>query len=166
MFFPRSATVPIMDTRPDKALPHVVTALIAKRAELAGRIEHLQEELRQAVIDLGNVEATLRIFAPDVEIPNLAPRQVPPALPPMRGDTTRIVLSAIHAAERPSTINELTEVVMRARGLDVENVTLFRVMSKRVGACLRNLKNERGVLRSMPGPGQQHLWQMNPAQVA
>lgn len=147
-------------------LPHVVTALIAKRAELAGRIEHLQEDLRQAVIDLDNVEATLRIFAPEIEIPNLAARQVAPALPAMKGDTTRIVLSAIHAAERPPTTNELTEAVMRARGLDVENATLFRVMAKRVGACLRNLKNERGLVRSMPGPGQQHIWQINPARVA
>lgn len=155
-----------MNTRPDKALPHVVTALIAKRGELAGRIEHLQEELRQAVVDLDNVEATLRIFAPDLEIPDLAPRQVAPALPPMKGDTTRIVLNAIHAADRPPTTNELTEVVMKARGLDTENAALFRVMSKRVGACLRNLKNERGIVRSMPGPGQQNLWQINPARAA
>lgn len=155
-----------MDTRPDKALPHVVTAPIAKRGELTGRIEHLQEDLRQAVIDLDNVEATLRIFAPDIEIPNLAPRQVAPALPPMKGETTRIVLSAIHTAERPPTTNELTEVVMRARGLDIDNAALFRIMSKRVGACLRNLKTGRGLVRSMPGPGQQHIWQINPARVA
>jgi hypothetical protein len=28
------------------AEPHVLTGLIAKRAELAGKIEHLQDELR------------------------------------------------------------------------------------------------------------------------
>jgi hypothetical protein len=155
-----------MDTLPAKALPHVVTALIAKRAELAGRIEHLQEELRQAVVDLDNVEATLRIFAPDLEIPDLAPRQVAPALPAMKGDTSRILLNAIHTAGRPPTTNELTEAVMKAKGLDIENAPLFRVMSKRVGACLRQLKNQRGIVRSMPGPGQQHLWQINPARAA
>ena len=31
-----------------KALPHIVTALIAKRAELAGQIEHLQGEVKRA----------------------------------------------------------------------------------------------------------------------
>jgi hypothetical protein len=53
-----------MDNNP-KALPHVVTALIAKRAELAGQIEHLQAEVKRATIALDNVESTLRLFAPD-----------------------------------------------------------------------------------------------------
>ena len=45
----------------EKALPHVVTALIAKRAELAGAIENLQGQLKQAVVDLDNVESSLRL---------------------------------------------------------------------------------------------------------
>ena len=48
---------------PDKALPHVVTGLIAKRAELAGRIEHLQAQVRQATVELDHIEASIRIFA-------------------------------------------------------------------------------------------------------
>ena len=38
-----------------KALPLVVTALIAKRAELAGQIEHLQGQIRQATNALDHV---------------------------------------------------------------------------------------------------------------
>jgi hypothetical protein len=38
------------------AEPHVLTGLIAKRAEIAGKIEHLQE-LRQLVIDLDHIDA-------------------------------------------------------------------------------------------------------------
>jgi hypothetical protein len=44
-----------------KALPHVVTGLIAKRREIAGRIEDLQSQLKQAVTDLQHVEASLRL---------------------------------------------------------------------------------------------------------
>src|SRR5579863_10331193 len=47
-----------------KALPHVVTALIAKRAELAGQIEHPQGQIRQATIALDHLEETLRLSAP------------------------------------------------------------------------------------------------------
>ena len=53
------------DTR---ALPHVVTALIEKRRELAGKIEGLQGQLKQAVVDLDNVESTLRLFAPEIDL--------------------------------------------------------------------------------------------------
>jgi len=155
-----------INPHPEKALPHVVTALIQKRGELAGRIDHLQTELRQAVVDLDNVEATLRIFAPDAAIPDLAPRNIPPGAPAGRGDTLRVILTALREAARPLTTNELTEAVMKARRLEIDNPKLFRTMSKRVGASLRNAKNERGIIRSMPGPGQQSLWQINPANVA
>lgn len=151
--------------KPEKALPHVVTALISKRSELAGRIEHLQAELRQAIVDLDNVEGALRIFAPDIEIPDLAPRHVPHLLPMMKGEVSRVVLSTLQSAPRPLTTNEITEAFMRERGLAIDNPALFRIISKRVGACLRHWKNERGVVRSMPGPGQQHLWQIEPNQV-
>ncbi len=57
--------------------PHVVTALVKKRAELAGLIEHLQSQVRESVLALDNVEATLRIFAPDIDLDEIAPRQVP-----------------------------------------------------------------------------------------
>ena len=36
--------------------PHVLTGLIAKRAEIAGQIEHTQDQLRQLVIDLDHIE--------------------------------------------------------------------------------------------------------------
>jgi len=148
---------------PNKGMSHVVSALITKRAQLAGRIDHVQTELRQLVVDLDNVEATLRIFDPDLEVPNLVPRNVPAALPAMKGDTGRIILNALRVAARPLTTNEVTEAVMKERGLDIDNPSLFRTMSKRVGACMRHWKNERGVIRSMPGPRQQHLWQIVPS---
>ena len=40
--------------------PHVLTGLMAKRAEIAGRIEHLQDQLRQLVIDLDHIDAAFR----------------------------------------------------------------------------------------------------------
>jgi hypothetical protein len=148
--------------KPAKALPHVVTALIDKRGKLAGQIDKLQSDLRQAVLDLDNVEATLRMFAPEMELAGLAPRNVPPALPAMKGDTGRMILQILRHAPRPLTTSEITEALMKERALDINNPTLFRTMSKRTIAVLRHWKNERGAVRSMPGPGQQLMWQVVP----
>jgi hypothetical protein len=46
------------------AEPHVLTGLIAKRAELAGQIEHAQDKLRQLAIDLDHIDAAIHIFDP------------------------------------------------------------------------------------------------------
>lgn len=42
-----------------KALPHVITGLIEKRREIAGRIEDLQAQTKQAVADLDHIEASI-----------------------------------------------------------------------------------------------------------
>ena len=62
------------------AEPHVVTALVAKRAEIAGRIEHAQTSLRQLIIDLDNLNATLKLFKPDIDLEESAPSHYRPAI--------------------------------------------------------------------------------------
>jgi hypothetical protein len=48
--------------------PNTVSGLIAKRQELATRIEQLQRELRALVIDLDHIDAAIRIFDPNAVI--------------------------------------------------------------------------------------------------
>jgi hypothetical protein len=50
---------------------HVLTGLIAKRAEIAGQIEHTQDQLRQPVVGLDHTDAcynekhsSRRVFSP------------------------------------------------------------------------------------------------------
>ncbi len=50
---------------------HVVSALISKRAEMAGLIEHQQKEMGRLADDLAHLDATLRLFFP--EDPAVAP---------------------------------------------------------------------------------------------
>lgn len=46
--------------------PHVVTGLIAKRAELAGKLEHHHALVHQLMIDLDAIDQALRLFKPDI----------------------------------------------------------------------------------------------------
>jgi hypothetical protein len=43
--------------------PHVLTGLIAKRAELAGQIAVMQDKLRKLVVDLDHIDAAIRQFS-------------------------------------------------------------------------------------------------------
>ena len=47
---------------------HVVTALISKRAEMAGLIEHHQKEMGQLAADLAHLDATLKLFSPELDL--------------------------------------------------------------------------------------------------
>jgi hypothetical protein len=139
--------------------PHVISALVKKRAELAGRIEHLQDQLRQAVIDLDNVDHTIHLFDPTIELLEIKSRPVPPRHQAFKGEVTRIVLAALRNAKKPLTTAEIAQRVMAERGLDTANVRLTKTMQKRTGACLRHWQ-QRGLARKQPGPGQFVLWEL------
>jgi hypothetical protein len=59
-------------------MTHVLSGLVAKRAELAGQLEHHQAMCRQMLIDLDNVDATLRLFDADIVLEEIRPKPIPP----------------------------------------------------------------------------------------
>ncbi len=44
---------------------HVVSGLVAKRAELAGQVEQCRLELERLVADMGHLDGSIKLFAPD-----------------------------------------------------------------------------------------------------
>jgi|SRR5665213_139400 len=139
---------------------HVVSALKEKRIAIASQIEDYREKMRQAVIALDHVEASLRLFDPDVDMGELGPRKVPQVLYDTKGDTGRIILETLRTATRPLATSQITDAIMKARGLDQNDKGLCRLMAKRTTANLMHWKRKRGLIRSMPGPGQQLLWEI------
>lgn len=139
---------------------HVVSALKSRRIKLATEIERLQAELRQRVIDLDHVEATLKQFDPTVQISELGPRKIPQVLTDIQGDTGRVILDTLRNATAPVTTAKVCEAVMKARGLDTDDKGLCRLMMKRTTANLKHWSQKRGLVRSMPGVGQQFVWEL------
>ena len=141
------------------AEPHVVTALLRKRAEIAGQIEHTQTALRQLIIDLDNLDATLRLFVPDIDLDEIKPKPFPPRNSAVRGELSRIVLSALRQSRKPLTAQDIAQHVMAERGLNTSDTKLVRLIGKRVGACLRH-QRAKGLVRSKPRPGQYQFWEI------
>jgi hypothetical protein len=139
---------------------HTINALIRKRAEIAGQIEDFQQKLRAAVVALDNVEATLRLFAPDIDLTAHGERKVPVAHHAFRGEVTRIILETLRNAMRPMTTTEITERLMQERSLARNDAMLFRTISRRVNAALRHMEKVRKLVRGMPGPGQVKMWEI------
>ena len=79
------------------AEPHVFTGLIAKRAEDR---RHTQDLLRQLVIDLDHIDASIHIFDPSIELVEIKARPVPPKHHAFRGEVTRIVLTTLRNAKK------------------------------------------------------------------
>jgi hypothetical protein len=139
--------------------PNVLHALIRKRSEIAGRIEHLQEEMRAAVIDLDNIDASIHIFDPELELEAIKPKPVPPRHQAFRGEVSRIVFTTLRNAKIKLRTADVATRVMAERGLDTSNVRLRKLISNRVGSCMR-LGEKKGLIRGEFGPDRLKYWEI------
>lgn len=140
------------------AEPHVITALARKRAELSGDIQTTQAKLRQMVLDLERLDATLLMFDPDYRIESIKPKGFrPPEDWSKRGQMTRIILGILRQATEPMTSSDIAVQLIAERALDQTDTKLQRLMTKRVGVALRGMR-DRDLARSKQGPGMSVLW--------
>jgi hypothetical protein len=126
---------------------HVLSGLIEKRREIAGQIEAVQMQLRQLIIDIDNVDATIRLFQPDIDLEEIRPKPLPPRHTAFKGEVQRIVLGALRDTGIALTTKDITIRVMSERNLNLNDKKLVRIVSKRVGACLKHHRN-KGLVRS------------------
>jgi hypothetical protein len=140
--------------------PHVVTALVAKRAELAGLIEHHQAKVRQLMIDLDAIDQSLRLFKPDIELDDIKPKPLPPRHAAYKGEISRVVLATLRNARRPCTTQELTMHVMAERGMNTADRRLVKTISKRVGACLRHHRARKLIVSERGLVEQRIIWRL------
>jgi len=140
---------------------HTINGLVRKRAELAGLLEDYQAKARQLLIDLDNVDATIRMFAPDMELSEIKPKPLPPRHAAYKGEVARIVLGTLRNAKRACTTQELTMHVMAERGMNTADKRLVKTVTKRVSSSLRHHRN-KGSIRSREGLGAGLVWEIAP----
>jgi len=57
------------------AEPHVVTCLVAKRAEVAGLLDHHRKQIAGLAVGLARLDATIHQFDPEIDLRTLRPKQ-------------------------------------------------------------------------------------------
>ena len=138
---------------------HVLSGLIRKRAEVAGELEIAQTRVRQLIIDIDNVDATIRLFAPDIDLEEIRPKPVPPRHTAFHGEISRVILNTLRETGLALTTKDIALRVMTERNLNAADPRLTRTVQKRVGASLRNLRARRLVV-SVTGAGSNLRWKL------
>lgn len=137
---------------------HVVSALRDKRGELAGRIDALQDQLRQGMIDMDHIDAALRMFVPDIELDEIRPKPLPPRHHAFKGQVTRAILAMLRK-DGAMDARTITVRLMAERELNPNDAVLAKAMQKRIGAALRNMR-ERQLVHSEQGKGGMLQWEI------
>ncbi len=117
----------------------------------------MQSKLRQLILDIDAVDATIRLFQPDIDLDVVKVRPTPRRHEAHRGDTSRLILSLLREAAEPLSHREITQRVMQARGLNLADRALCQTMRDRVGASLRGMRG-RGRVAGGEGKGPGVRW--------
>lgn len=132
--------------------------LIRKRAELAGEAATLRDQLDAKLSALDHVDATIRVFMPDIDLDDLPQRAAPPALTGLRGEFQRFLLDALRKAEGPVTTHDLARLVMEERGMNVADRVTFKLISERTGHSLTKLRRQGRVASHRFSKGAMLEW--------
>ena len=126
------------------AIPLSVFMLRRKRNEIRDAIANYEAKLREARADLAHVLATLRMFEASGEPADFTPyfdlNRVF-----QRGETTEFCMATL-AAEGPLDTRQLTERLMKAKGLDPSDKVLGQAIALRIVQSLRiKAKRRKGL---------------------
>ncbi len=120
---------------------HVINGLLRRRQEIADKLELAQGMVRQLVLDIDALDATIRIFQPDAEIGLVRVRPTPRRHQAMRGENSRLMLRMLgEAGESGLTTRDILLRVMEVRGLNAADKGMYEAMWHRVSASLRGLR--------------------------
>jgi hypothetical protein len=86
---------------------HVIGALQNKRAELAGILRQLEQHLVQQRADLAHLDATMRLFDPEIRPKDIRPKQLRTRNVWFRpGECWRLMYDALREATQPVKIRQ------------------------------------------------------------
>ena len=121
--------------------PHVISALSNKRAELAGIVSQLERQLGQQQANLAHLDATMRLFDPDIRPQEIRPKQQRERSAWFRqGECLRLIYDELRDAAQPVTTRELAERIMRLKAMPTTDDCRRELVQKTLLGSLNRAK--------------------------
>lgn len=137
-----------------------IAGLLRKRGELSAEVEALRAQLEVVLAGLDHLDATIRVFKPDIGLEDLPERPAPPPNAAFRGEVQRFLLHTLRLSDRPLTTTQLAEAVMTSRRLNTGDRVLANLICKRTGNSLRRLARKGFVEGSRYSKGAELEWRL------
>ncbi len=134
-----------------------VTSLCRKREEIMAQIGEAELTLNSLIIQLGHLDATLRMLRPEIALAALPERLEPRPLRHKRGEHSRPILHALHVAQGPLTVKEIARAMLIAQGKPAQRIS--STAREIVRSALRGLKAKR-VVRPVGSDGPAQTWEL------
>ena len=138
---------------------HVVSGLVAKRAELAGQVEQCRRELEQLVANLDHLDGSIKLFAPNYKLECIRTKRSRRRNQFFRqGECQRLILEIFRDAEEPLSVRHIAEVLLQRKGLEVTPAMIEQMSKNARGVVMRLAGNN--VVQSAGSNGTSKTWKV------
>jgi hypothetical protein len=121
---------------------HVVGALRGKRAELAGVVQQLEQELLERRNSLVHLDATMRLFDPDIRPEAIRPRRRRNHNAWFRpNECRRLLYDVLRDAPTPPSTRELTEQLIALKAIPATDDRQRSLVQKTILGSLNAAKD-------------------------
>lgn len=138
-----------------------VQGLIRKRAELAGEVEALNANITAHMAALNSIDASIRVFRPDIDLGDLPERVAVAPFTGFRGEIQRFLLDELRKANAPQSTFDLADKIMERRGLDATDKIVVSLIRKRTGYALAKLRKAGKAVSRARGKGAPLSWMLS-----
>jgi hypothetical protein len=135
-----------------------LTGLLRKRGELTSDVEALRDQLSAKLAALDAVDATIRVFNPNISPDVLPERPAPPPSAAFRGEVQRFLLHTLRTAAAPMRTTQLAHAIMANRNLSTADRVLTKLFEKRTGSSLGKLRRGGFIEGRRYGAGAELEW--------
>jgi hypothetical protein len=114
----------------------VVSGLVSKRAEVAGKIASYQTEIAQLQGSLAHLDGSIKLFSPEYDLRTIKARRTNKRNQYFtRGEAQRMTLDLLREAGRPLNSREITDRLLQRKGIAAD-AALVALIQKNVIAVL------------------------------
>jgi hypothetical protein len=126
---------------PAVAQSHIIGTLINKRSELAGLVRQLEQQLVRQRTNLTHLDATMRLFDPEIRPSDIRPKQRRARNAWFRpGECPRLIYDELREAAQPMTTRELAERIMRRKAIPAADDKSRELVQKTLLGSLNRAK--------------------------
>jgi hypothetical protein len=121
---------------------HVIGGLRNKRSELAGQVTSLEQQLVEHRAALTHLDATMRLFDPEIRPEEIGPRQRRMCNAWFRpGECLRLIYDVLREAPQPMATREVVERVTELKSISFTDERQRALLQKTILASLNRARD-------------------------
>ena len=141
---------------------HVITGLVSKRAEVAGKISSYQSEISRLQGALSHLDGAIKLFAPEFDLRTVKSKRTNARNQYFdHGEAQRMTLDVLRDAGKPLCSREIADALIQRKGIQSTTAIVARIQ-KNILAVLHRLK-ANNIIQSIDAQGKSGvmMWEID-----